>query len=99
MAPEDAPTDEVEAARRSLGPAVERQIKRDLILERLIESEGLAASEAEVEERLTALGEKGGLSAVEVRKRLAREKRLDALRQQLVTDKAFEFLASQSTIE
>jgi trigger factor len=98
-APEDAPTDEVEAARRSLGPAVERQIKRDLILERLIESEGLAVSEAEVEERLEALGEKGGLSAAEVRKRLAREKRLDALRQQLVTDKAFEFLASQSTIE
>jgi trigger factor len=98
-APEDAPTDEVEAARRTLGPAVERQIKRDLILERLIESEGLAASEAEVEERLTALGEKGGLSAAEVKKRLAREKRLDAFRHQIVTDKVFEFLASQSAIE
>jgi trigger factor len=98
-APEDAPADEVEKARQTLGPAVERQIKRDLILERLIDSEGFAASEADVEERLQALGEPGGLSAGEVRKRLAREKRLDALRQQIATDKAFDFLASQSTIE
>jgi trigger factor len=98
-APEDAPADEVEKARQTLGPAVERQIKRDLILERLIDSEGLAASEADVEERLQALGERGGLSAAEVRKRLAREKRLDALRQQIATDKAFDLLASQSTIE
>lgn len=98
-APEDAPADEVEKARRTLGPAVERQIKRDLIVERLIDAEGLAASEVEVEERLQALGERGGLSPAEVRKRLAREKRLDALRQQIATDKAFDFLASQSTIE
>lgn len=98
-APDDAPADEVEKARRTLGPAVERQIKRDLILERLIDSEGLAASEEEVEERLQTLGERGGLSSAEVRKRLAREKRLDALRQQIATDKAFDFLASQSTIE
>jgi trigger factor len=98
-APDDAPADEVEKARRTLGPAVERQIKRDLILERLIDSEGLAVSEAEVEERLQTLGERGGLSPAEVRKRLAREKRLDALRQQIATDKAFDFLASQSTIE
>ncbi len=98
-APEDADPEQIESARNTLAPAIERQIKKDLILDRLIESEGLAASDEEVEERVAALAEKSELTPAEVRKRLAREKSLDSLRQRIAVDKAFELLISQSTIE
>ncbi|MGH7540766.1 MAG: trigger factor, partial [Gemmatimonadota bacterium] len=74
-APDDADPAEIESARRSLAPAVEKQIKRDLVLERLVETEGLAATEGDVEERLRTLAERRNLSPAEMRKRLAREKR------------------------
>lgn len=98
-APEDADPEQVESARETLAPAIERQIKKDLILDRLIESEGLAASDEEVEERVAALAENSGLTPAEARKRLAREKSLDSLRRRIALDKAFDLLLSQSTIE
>ncbi len=98
-APEDADPEQIQSARKTLAPAIERQIKKDLILDRLIESEGLAASDEEVEERVAALAEKSGLTPAEARKRLAREKSLDSLRRRIALDKAFDLLISQSTIE
>ncbi len=97
-APEDADPDRVREARETVQPAVERQIKRDLILERLIETEGLEPTNEEFESRLTELGEKQGLSLAEVRQRLGREKQLESLRHRLAIDKAFEFLIERSKV-
>ncbi len=97
-APEDADPERVQEARQSVTPAVERQIKRDLILGRLIEAEGLTPSDEEFDERLSELGEKQGLSLVEVRRQLAREKQLDSLRHRLAVDKAFQFLTDSSEV-
>ena len=97
-APDGADPDRVQEARQSVSPAVERQIKRDLILERLIDAEGLAPSDEEFDAKLSELGEKQGLSLVEVRRQLAREKRLDALRHHLAVDKAFQFLLDKSEV-
>ncbi len=97
-APEGADPERVEAARESVRPAVERQIKRDLVLETLIEREGLAATAEELEARLAELGSKQGLSAAEVRRRLRCEKRLETLRRRLAEEKAFEFLLAGSEV-
>ena len=97
-APEGADPEQVEEARKSVAPAVERQIKRDLVLEWLIEDQGLDLSSEEFDERLAEMGKARGKSLVEVRRELAKEKQLDTLRRRLAIDKAFRFLIDGSDV-
>ena len=97
-APEGADPEQVEEARRSVAPQVERQIKRDLVLERLIEDQGLDLSSEEFDERLSELGNARGRSLVEIRRQLAKEKQLDPLRRRFAIDKAFRFLIDGSDV-
>jgi trigger factor len=99
QAPEDADPERLEEARKALTPAAEREIKRQLILEKVISEQGFEVSDADVESRLQEMGENRGMLASQVRRELARQKRLDSLRHQLAVDKAFEFLEAQSTVE
>jgi trigger factor len=99
QAPEDTNPERLEEARKALTPAAEREIKRQLILEKVISDESLEASEADVESRLQEIGETRGMPVSQVRRELARQKRLDSLRHQLAVDRAFEFLEAQSTVE
>ena len=97
-APEGADPGQVEEARKSVTPQVERQIKRDLVLERLIEDQGLDLSSEEFDERLSELGKARGKSLVEIRRQLAKEKQLDPLRRRFAIDKAFRFLIDGSDV-
>ena len=97
--PDDAEEEKVQAARRTLEPAAERQIKRQLILERLIEEHELVATEDDLEERLRTLAEERGVALADLKRQVAREKRLDALRQQLAVEKAFALLEAESTVQ
>ncbi|MDX1579272.1 MAG: trigger factor [Gemmatimonadota bacterium] len=97
-APDDAEPERVEEARKAVRPAVERQIKRDLVLERVIQDEGLEPSDEEVDARIAEIAEKQGSSPAEVRQRFAREKRLESLRHRLAVDKAFELLMERSEV-
>ncbi len=97
-APEGADPEQVEEARKSVAPQVERQIKRDLVLERLIEDQGLDLSSEEFDERLSELGKARGKSLVETRRQLAKEKQLDPLRRRFAIDKAFRFLIDGSDV-
>ena len=97
-APEGADPARIEEARKSVTPAVERQVRRDLVLERLIEDEGLQLSSEEFDERLSELGKARGKSVVEIRRQLAREKQLDPLRRRFAIEKAFQFLIDRSDV-
>ena len=97
-APEGADPAQVEEARRSVAPAVERRVKRDLVLDRLIADQGLEPSREEFDGHLTELGRARGKSAVEVRRQLAREKQLEPLRRRFATDKAIRFLIDRSNV-
>ncbi len=96
--PEGADPDRIEGARTSVAPAVERQVKRDLVLERLIEDQGLDLSSEEFDERLSELGEARGRSLLEIRRELAREKQLDPLRRRFAIERAFRFLIDRSDV-
>ena len=98
-APEDADPEQLQQARESVRPAVERQIKRDLVIDRLIDEHDAEPSKEDVEERLREIGEQNELSISEVRQRLAKEKRLDALRREMAVGKVFELLMAASEIE
>lgn len=97
--PEGADPEEVRSARRNLEPAAERQIKRQFIVEHLVEEHGLAPTEEEVEARIREMADRRDMAVADLKRQLAREQRLDALRRQMAADKAFELLESQSTIE
>ncbi|MFQ5689668.1 MAG: trigger factor [Gemmatimonadota bacterium] len=97
--PDGADPRQVEEARRALEPAAERHLRRHLILQRVIEQESLEATDEELEERIRAMAQRRGLEARDLRRQLAREKRLDGIRDQIATEKAFEYLEAQSTIE
>jgi len=97
-APEDADPEKVEQARRSVRPAIERQIKRDLILDRLIELRGFEATAEELDARLAEIAAHNDLGVAEVRSRLAREKRLDTVRRELAVRKAVAFLKGESGV-
>ena len=97
-APEGADPARIEEARKSVRSAVERQVRRDLVLERLIEDEGLDLSSEEFDERLSELGKARGKSVVEIRRQLAREKQLDPLRRRFAIERAFRFLIDRSDV-
>lgn len=98
-APDDADPERVESARREIRPAVERQIKRQLALDTLIEREGFGATDEEVEARIAEIAERRDWSPAEARRKLAREGGLDEVRRAVAVEKVYDWLLSQSTVE
>jgi trigger factor len=86
---------------REFTPAAEAQVRRDLILDWLVEHHDLRATDAEVEQRIAELAARrgGGMPAAELRASLEKAKRLRDLERGLTEEKVFSFLLSQSTVE
>ncbi|GAF84598.1 unnamed protein product, partial [marine sediment metagenome] len=98
-APEGADGDELKQARDSLAPHAERQIKEEMILDRLIEREGFRPDEEDVERKIEELAERSRMAPGALRRRLEKEGQLESLRRNLAVDRAFEYLEAQSEIE
>jgi trigger factor len=98
-APEDADPGELRQAKESLRPHAERQIKEEMILDRLIEREELDPSPEEVSAKLEELAERRGMTPAALRRKLEKEGQLVSLRRNLAVEKAFEYLKSRSEIE
>jgi trigger factor len=84
---------------REFTPAAEAQVRRDLILDWLVEHRDLRATDGEVEQRIEELAARRGMPAVELRASLEKAKRLRDLERGLTEEKVFTFLLSQSTVE
>jgi trigger factor len=97
-APEDADSEELRQAKESLRPHAERQIKEEMILDRLIEREELEPSESEVSEKLDGLAERRGMPSAALRRKLEKDGQLASLRRNLAVEKAFEYLKARSEI-
>jgi len=80
-------------------PVAEAQVRRDLILDWVVEHHGLRATEAELEHRLQEVAARRGTPVAEVRAALEKAKRLRDLERGLTEEKVFAFLLSQSTVE
>src|SRR6266545_2813871 len=80
-------------------PVAEAQVRRDLILDWVLEHHQLRAAEAALEERLRELAERRGTTAAELRASLEKAKRLRDVERGLTEEKVFAFLLSQSTVE
>lgn len=84
---------------REMRPAAEAQVRRDLILDWVVEHQGLRATAAELDERIREVAARRGTPEAEVRANLEKEKRLRDLERGLTEEKVFAFLLSQSTVE
>ena len=80
-------------------PVAEAQVRRDLILDWLVEQHSLRATEGELEQRLQELAARRGTPVAELRGALEKAKRLRDLERGLTEEKVFTFLLSQSTVE
>ena len=67
-------------------------MKRDLVLDALVEQQGLRATEAEIDARIAAMAEARGVSAGELYGSLQKANRLAELERGITEEKAFEFL-------
>lgn len=96
--PEDADPEQLRQMREAVGPHAERQIRDQLLLEAIIEQEELRPSQGEVDAHIAKLAESRGASPDRLRRELAREGRMDSLRQNLAVEKAFTYLKDQSSV-
>jgi len=93
------PEDRLAEFAQEFRPVAEAQVRRDLILDWVVEHHGLRATEAELEARLQEIAARGGKPAAELRASLEKAKRLRDLERGLTEEKVFTFLLSQSTVE
>jgi len=94
MAPEQR-----EEFERQLHPVAEAQVRRDLVLDAVVEAQNLRATEADVDARVGEMAAARGIPAGELYATLQRAKRLPELERALTEEKAFAWLLQQSTID
>jgi trigger factor len=80
-------------------PAVEREIREEWLLQEVARREGLSLDDAELEGRIARMAEEQGADPARLRKAYRDAGALEALREQLLEDKAFEFLLAAASVE
>ena len=80
-------------------PVAEAQVRRDLVLDHVIEQEQLKATEAELNQRLEELAKRRKASVAELRASLEKAKRLRDVERSITEEKVFAYLLAQSTVE
>lgn len=92
------PHDQLPQFEQQFHEIAEAQVRRDLVLDAVIEREGLQATEAELDQRIAQLAEARKTSAGEVYGQLQKAGRLGELERQISEEKAFAWLLGQSTV-
>ncbi len=80
-------------------PVAEAQVRRDLVLDHVVETHGLKATAAELDQRIQELAAKRGMPAEQLHASLEKAKRLRDVERSITEEKAFAFLLPQSTVE
>jgi trigger factor len=93
------PEDQLPGFEQQFHAIAENQVKRDLVLDAIVDAHGLRATEAELDERINSMAAARGTSAGQVYASLQKANRLQELERVLTEEKVFDFLLKQSTIE
>ena len=84
---------------RELQPVAEAQVRRDLILDWVVDHHDVRATAAELDQRLQEIAARRNMPVAELRASLEKAKRLRDLERGLTEEKVFAFLLPQSTVE
>lgn len=92
------PAEERERFGGEFRPMAERQVRRDLVVDTLAEREGLAATEADVDERVAEVAQKRGADPGQVYASLQKAGRLREIERSVTEDKVFGWLMERNTV-
>lgn len=93
------PEDRWEKFATEFRPVAEAQVRRDLVLDHVVEREHLHVTEAELDERIQELAARRNMPAAELYASLEKAKRLREIERGITEEKVFTYLLSQSTVE
>src|SRR5213592_3384144 len=93
------PEDRMSQFAAEFRPVAEAQVRRDLVLDYVVEHQKLQATEAELDQRIRQLAERRGIPPGQLYASLEKAKRLRDVERSLTEEKVFAFLLSQSTVE
>ena len=93
------PEDRWEKFASEFRPVAEAQVRRDLVLDHVVEREHLHVTEAELDERIQELARRRNMAAGELYASLEKAKRLREIERGITEEKVFTYLLSQSTVE
>ena len=77
----------------------EAQVRRDLVLDHVMDAQQLRATEAELDQRIQELAERRGMPPAQLYASLEKAKRLRDVERSITEEKVFTYLLSQSTVE
>jgi trigger factor len=77
----------------------ERQIRRDLVIETIAERESLAATEKDIDDRLSAQAEKRGVNPGQLYAQMEKSGRLKEIERSITEDKVFTWLMERNEIQ
>jgi trigger factor len=80
-------------------PVAEAQVRRELVLEAVIDANNLKASESELDERIASMAQARQVPPGQLYTTLQKSNRLGELQRALTEEKTFKFLLEQSTVE
>jgi trigger factor len=95
----DVPEERWEQFAKEFRTVAESQVRRDLVLDYVVESQNLRATEAELDQRIQELAERRSMPAAQLYASLEKAKRLRDVARSITEDKVFAYLLSQSTVE
>jgi trigger factor len=93
------PEEQLRQFEQQFHPVAEAQVRRELVLDAVVEANGLRATESELDERIGRLAEARGIPAGQLYGSLQKANRLPELERSITEEKAFAFLLQQSTVE
>jgi trigger factor len=93
------PPDQLPQFEQQFHAVAEAQVRRDLVLDAVVEQHALRATESELDQRIARMAETRGVPAGEVYGQLQKANRLGELERAITEEKVFDFLLSQSTVE
>jgi trigger factor len=92
------PEGERDKFRSEFRPVAERQVRRDLIVDAIAESEGLKATESDIDDRVAEVAAKRGADPGQVYASLQKAGRLREIEQSITEDKVFAWLLARNEI-
>src|SRR5215207_7079231 len=93
------PPEQLQQFEQQFHEIAEGQVRRDLVLDAVVEANGLRATEEELDHRVAELATARGVPAGELYGTLQKANRLPELERAITEEKAFAHLLSQSTID
>lgn len=93
------PEDERERFSTEFKSVAERQIRRDLVVETIAEREKLAATEKDIDDRITEQAEKRGVNPGQLYAQLEKSGRIKEIERSLTEDKVFQWLLEKNEVQ